>query len=271
MGVRLEIADPVTGAYASLHQLPACDAYVVATPSTTHVGVLAELLPYRKPIFCEKPLGTSLSALEALPATAHELVFVMDKWRYHPAIERLGVLARDKPLGELRGIATRRLDSSHGHHDVDCTWILLPHELSIATEILGGTPIAVEARAAVKRGNIVDMVSHLQVGAAAVVSRISTRWLMRVRTVKVVFADGQATFDLKEESIIVFAGTNDDTSTRLEAPFVSPLLRELESFIAHVAGFGPPPKASFADGLETVRTIEHLRMLAGVDRVRAGG
>jgi len=270
MGVRLEIADPVTGAYASLRELPACDAYVVATPSTTHVGVLAELLPYGTPIFCEKPLGTDSRALEALPAVAHELVFVMDKWRYHPAIERLGVLARNGALGEVRGIATRRLDSKHGHDDVDCTWMLLPHEISIATEILGGTPIAIEARAAVEREKVVDMVSRLHVGAAAVVSHISTRWPMRVRTIEVVLARGQAAFDLADESTIVVTRTEDDTATRLEVPFAPPLRRELEAFVARVAGVGPGLKASFGDGVETVRTIERLRELAGVGQALTG-
>jgi predicted dehydrogenase len=270
MDVRLEIADPVTGAYASLHDLPACDAFVVATPSTSHTSVLAELLPFGKPIFCEKPLGMKLSALLALPAVAHELVFVMDKWRYHPAIEKLAVLAKDSALGELRGITTHRLDSTHGHADVDCTWILLPHELSIATEILGRAPEAVAAEAAIDRGHVVGMVSHLQAGNSSAVSTISTQRPSRVRTVKVAFADGSAAFDLDEESTIVVTRTNDGTSTTLEIPFVPPLRRELEAFVAHAAGHGPAPKASFADGVETVRTIERLRELAGVDRGSPG-
>jgi len=266
MDVRLEIADPLTGAYASLQDLPACDAYVVATPSTSHVAVLEALLPYGKPIFCEKPLGTKLSALQALPAAAHELVFVMDKWRYHPAIEELGRLATAGTLGALNGIATRRLDSTHAHADVDCTWILLPHELSIATEILGRAPVAVAASASFDHGNVVAMASHLRAGDAYAASTISTRWPARVRTVEVAFADGVAAFDLDDESAIVLTRVNDGTSTRINVPFVAPLRRELEAFVAHVAGLGPTPKASFADGVETVRTIERLRELAGVDR-----
>jgi predicted dehydrogenase len=270
MDVRLEIADPVTGAYASLHKLPACDAYVVATPSTSHVAVLEALLPFGKAIFCEKPLGTKLSALLTLPPVAHELVFVMDKWRYHPAIEKLAELAKDSALGELRGITTRRLDSTHGHADVDCTWILLPHELSIATEILGRAPEAVTAEATIDRGHVVGMVSHLQAGNASAVSKISTQWPSRVRTIKVTFADGSAAFDLDEESTIVITRTDDGTPTTLEVPFDPPLRRELEAFVAHAAGHGPAPKASFADGVETVRTIKRLRELAGIDRTLAG-
>jgi predicted dehydrogenase len=270
MDVRLEIADPVTGAYASLRELPACDAYVVATPSTSHVSVLAELLPFGKPIFCEKPLGTSLSALLALPTLAHELVFVMDKWRYHPAIEELGRLATGEAFGALYGITTRRLDSKHEHSDVDCTWILLPHELSIAAEVLGRAPVAASASASFDRGDVVAMVSHLRAGDAYAVSAISTRWPKRVRTVEVAFADGVAAFDLDHESAIVLTGRDDETSTPVNVRSAAPLRRELEAFIAHAAGHGPAPKASFADGVETVRTIERLRELAGVDRALLG-
>ena len=266
MGVQLEIADPATGAYASLHDLPACDAYVVATPSTSHASVLEALLPCGKPIFCEKPLGTMLSALQALPAVAHELVFVMDKWRYHPAIEELGHLATAGTLGALHGVATRRLDSTHAHTDVDCTWILLPHELSIATEILGRAPVAVAATASFDGGDVVALLSHLRAGDAYAVSTISTRWPKRVRTVEVAFADGVAAFDLDDESAIILTRVDDGISTTIDVPFVAPLRRELGAFVAHVAGLGPPPKASFADGVETVRTIERLRELGGIDR-----
>jgi predicted dehydrogenase len=270
IGVRLEVADPVTGAYASLRELPACDAYVVATPSTSHADVLAALLPYGKPIFCEKPLATDSGALQALPALAHELVFVMDKWRYHPAIEELGRLAPGGALGALHGLATRRLDSTHEHGDVDCTWILLPHELSIATEILGRAPEAVSASASFDRGNVVALKSHLRAGEAYAVSTISTRRPRRVRTVEVEFADGVAAFNLDDESAIVLTRVHDGTATTINVPFVAPLRRELEAFVAHTAGQGPTPKASFADGVETVRTIERLRELAGVDRAFPG-
>jgi len=254
----------MTGAYASLLDLPACDAYVVATPSTSHAGVLADLLQFGKPIFCEKPLGTKLSELLALPAAARELVFVMDKWRYHPAIEELRRLVSGGGLGTFYGVATRRLDSTHGHADADCTWILLPHELSIATEIFGRAPEAVDALASFDGGQVVDMVSRLRAGDANMVSRISTCWPTRVRTVRVAFADGLAAFDLRNESAIVLTDADGETSTTINVPFVAPLHRELEAFVAHAAGNGPAPKATFADGVETVRTIERLRELAGI-------
>ncbi|MDQ6925277.1 MAG: Gfo/Idh/MocA family oxidoreductase, partial [Candidatus Eremiobacteraeota bacterium] len=221
MGVQLEIADPGTGAYASLHDLPACDAYVVATPSTSHAAVLEALLSHGKPIYCEKPLGTKLRALEALPAAAHELVFVMDKWRYHPAIEELGRFVSGGTFGALCGVTTRRVDATHAHDDVDCTWILLPHELSIAREILGRAPVAVAASASFDRGEVVGLVSHLRAGDVSVVSTISTRWPARVRTVEVAFADGVAAFDLDDESAIVLTSGHDGISAKIDVSFVA--------------------------------------------------
>ncbi len=127
LGAAVATADPRTGEYASLHHLPPCGAYVVATPATSHANVLRELLAYDKPVFCEKPLATSSAELLALSSAAHERVFVMDKWRYHPAVEELGRLARDGSLGKLATLATLRLQPREEPADADCTWVLLPH------------------------------------------------------------------------------------------------------------------------------------------------
>jgi predicted dehydrogenase len=260
--VDLAIADPVTGEYASLHALPPCDAYVVATPTTDHVTTIAALLPYGKPVFCEKPLSADAAALRALPEAARELVFVMDKWRYHPAVEELGRLARAGTLGAPYGVTTRRLDVRHAHADVDCTWILLPHELAIATEVLGRAPAALAANASFHDGRIVGMVSHLRAGDAYAVSFISASWPVRSRTVEAAFAGGVATFCDDDESAIVLMRARSAERETVRVPFAPPLQRELAAFVAHAAGAGPPPKATFADGLAAVRTIERLRELA---------
>jgi predicted dehydrogenase len=264
LNARLEIADPVTGAYGSLHALPPCDAYVVATPTTDHASTIGALLPFGKPIFCEKPLAADSSTLVALPGAARELVFVMDKWRYHPAIEELGRFASGGELGAVYGMTTRRLDLRHAHADVDCTWILLPHEIAIATEILGRAPAAVAATASFDDGRVAALVSHLRAGDAYAVSSISTRWPVRLRAVEVAFADGVAAFCDDDESAIVLTRAHRTEPATVRVPFVPPLQRELEAFVAHAAGTGPPPKATFADGVESVRTIERLRALARI-------
>ncbi len=226
--------------------------------------MLAALLPFERPIFCEKPLATTLSELQALPEAAGDLIFAMEKWRYHPAIEELGRLATAGALGALYGIATWRLDAIRAHADVDCTWILLPHELSIAREIFGRAPLPVAASASFHRGRAVALVSHLRAGEAYAVSTISTRWPTRLRAVEVAFEDGVAAFDDVDEAAVVLRRGNGGGSSTIRVSFEAPLRRELEAFVAHAGGLGPPPKSSFADGVEAVRTIERLRESASI-------
>jgi len=64
----------------------------------------------------------------------------MDKWRYHPGVEALAHAARSGELGEILAIRSYRLGWSNPHKDVDALWILLPHDLAIAYEILGHLP-----------------------------------------------------------------------------------------------------------------------------------
>ena len=54
-----------------------------------HAAVLEEVLGRDVPVFCEKPLTDDPIAAERLAARAPDRLFVMDKWRYHPASWRL--------------------------------------------------------------------------------------------------------------------------------------------------------------------------------------
>jgi predicted dehydrogenase len=127
-------------------ELPSVDGAIVATPTATHAAVLGALLPRGVPIFCEKPLTADAASAADLAERGGERLFVMDKWRYHPGIEALRDLARSGELGPVRGLRTIRIGWANPHADVDAIWILAPHDLSIAIEILGRLP---EPRAAV--------------------------------------------------------------------------------------------------------------------------
>src|SRR3954452_23518774 len=140
---RAEGAAAIVG---SVTDLPAADGIVVATPTTTHATVIGQALEHDVPVFVEKPLTDNPDDADRLAAIAGERLFVMDKWRYHPGVEVLGELAREGSLGAVRGLHTTRIGWGNPHDDVDAASVLLPHDLSIALEILGELP---EARAAV--------------------------------------------------------------------------------------------------------------------------
>jgi predicted dehydrogenase len=123
-----------------LEDLPTVGGAVVAVPTMWHADVIRRLAPRDIPIFVEKPMTPDAEEARRLAATLPGRLFVMDKWRYHPGIEALRDIARSGEMGRVIGLSTWRLDWGSPHADVDAVWILAPHDLSIALEILGTSP-----------------------------------------------------------------------------------------------------------------------------------
>ncbi len=92
-------------AVASVRELPVVAGLIVATPAATHADVLGALLDRRVPILVEKPFTTDVASAERLAAQAGGRLFVGHVWRYHPAIELLGSIARSGELGPVLRLA----------------------------------------------------------------------------------------------------------------------------------------------------------------------
>src|SRR5262249_52682982 len=91
------------------------DGFVVATPTPSHASIIDRLLPTGRPIFVEKPMVDDVEAARRIVATAHDRVFVMDKWRYHAGIEALADCARSGVLGTIEAIRSFRLGAIAPH------------------------------------------------------------------------------------------------------------------------------------------------------------
>jgi predicted dehydrogenase len=244
-------------------ELPAVAGIVVATPTRTHAPVLEGLLPRGVPLFCEKPLTADAASAARLAAAGGARLFVMEKWRYHPGVEMLRDLARSGELGPVRGLRTTRTGWANAHADVDAVWILAPHDLSIAVEILGRLP---EPRAAVGErlaGHAVGLLGllgdepWLALDVSVATSEVRRAVRLYCRDAVAVLPDAYSTH--------VEIYRPDAEVERRPLSTELPLRRELQTFLAHLAG-GAPPKSSAADGAAVVRALERLRALAGLDR-----
>lgn len=264
LGVEVVVVDPsgAHGALRDLAQLPAVDGVVVATPASTHASVVGALLERGVSIFCEKPFTTDVAAARDLVARGGDWIHLMHVWRYHPGIELLGALTRSGALGAVHGVRSTRVNGPSPRLDTDPVWTLVPHDLTVAVEVLGYVP---EPRAAVA-----DVVAGRPLALWGLcghdpwlVVEASTRHREKRREVRVHGEDAVAVLaDDASTSVRVERGT-----TIEEHPFdpEPPLRRELAAFVAHLEG-GPPPKSDAAEGLAVVEAVQALRDRAGLER-----
>ena len=274
LGCAVSVVDPCAdgrrhaaahGARFTVEQIDALagvDGAIVATPTTLHEQAIEELLGRGIPIFVEKPLTADPRSAERLARRAGDRLFVMDKWRYHPGVEALRDIGRSGELGPVLGLVTERLGLREAHADVDAAWILLPHELTIALEILGAVPVP---RSAVGGGSA-GRVEHLSallgespwhaltVSAFAPESR---------REIRLLCAEGLAVLDDPyADQVRVLRCEGGSAPERRPISTEMPLVRELRAFLAHLHG-GPPPRSSAAEGAAVVGAIARLRQQAG--------
>jgi predicted dehydrogenase len=245
-----------------LEDLPECDGFVVANRTIDHLGAVERLLPRGRPIYVEKPLSPDAAAVRKLDLKAFGLVFVMHKWRYHPGVLELARIVRTGEFGLPTGLRTFRLGGVLPHTDVNAIWVLLPHDMSIALEILGDVP---QARSATRdplspRGS--GVIAHFSALEDSVpfTAEVSAGHPQSLR--RIILACERAVCELRDEeydSIHIRrrdAPAKDDPFKRRVAADM-PLYEELRAFLGFVAG-GPPPHTSLA---EEVRILEAIQIV----------
>jgi predicted dehydrogenase len=251
----------------NIDDLSGVDGIVVATPVSTRAEVIGAALNFDVPVFTEKPLTDNLVAANKLATLAPNRLFVMDKWRYHPGVLTLKELVNSGKIGKPLGIRTTRTQWGSSHVDPDCTWMLLPHDLSIALEIFGAIPEAKASIAWLHQGLVVGLIGHLNFS--------DNKW-MSVEVGVAVPGFNRRVEIVGEESCAVLAGGwveevivtptkigSDPISQPVFARGELPLMSELRAFVEHLRG-GPPPVSSVQEGMANVRAISDLRTLAGL-------
>ena len=249
------LADEVVRSISELNQFD-CAGYVVTTEATNHVNVLRGLMPWGKPIFVEKPMVTTVGDVEELAVLRPELVFVMDKWRYHPGVKVLADLVRSRLLGDIYGIRTRRNQWGNPHPDCDSPWTLLPHDLSIVEELIGEVPALNGVEFDASPTEVFGVVARFGSRPWVVVESFS-RAPRPEREVLVLGSKGMAVLgDGYSEEVLHFSNGLAEPE-RIVAVGEWPLLAELREFVGYLSG-RCAPRSSFYDGARHVRAIAEI-------------
>lgn len=258
-------------ACADLAEIPAAEGYIVATPSATHAEIVERLLPTGRPIYVEKPMTVSVGSADRLVRLGGDRIYVMQKWRYHPGIERMRCEFAAGQLGQLQAIRIQRWGWGNPHADVNALWILMPHDLSIVLHWLGRLPPLRLVQRVVP--GPIDSGLIVQMGGEAdplVTIDMSTTAPQRRRAFAIIGSAGSAELrDADDDAIHVRRGPPGSVDAAIEAIPISrdmPLLLEIQAFLNHLCG-APPPMSSAQEGRIIVQRTAEIEAAASMTGV----
>ncbi len=255
-------------------------AVVVATDAPSHHDVALRALRAGKDVLVEKPLALTSAHAEELCAEAETrglVLMVGHLLLYHAAVQALRDLIVRGDLGDVLYIYSRRLNLGVVRRDENAWWSLAPHDVSVASYLLGAEPIAVSATGGTflqtDRG-IEDVVFATIAYPGGRIAQVHVSWLdpHKTRQLTVVGSKKMAVFDdtSADQKLIVFDKGVEPPETVSYAEGVrirtgdiripalrmhEPLRRECEAFVRAVQT-RKTPTADGRSGLAVVRALE---------------
>jgi predicted dehydrogenase len=125
------------------------DAIIVATSVGLHHRMAMASLQAGKHTFVEKPMATSVAHCEELIQLADSKGLALmagHTFLYSPAVRKVKEIVDAGDIGELRYISARRLNLGLFQKDINVTWDLAPHDISIILYVMGESPASVNCR-----------------------------------------------------------------------------------------------------------------------------
>ncbi|NGO39264.1 Gfo/Idh/MocA family oxidoreductase [Limisphaera ngatamarikiensis] len=133
----------VTQNYEDLVHDPELDAIAIATPVRFHHRMARASLATGKHTFIEKPMAASVAECEELIQLAEDrglTLMVGHTFLFSPAVRKIKEIISRGDIGPLHYIAARRLNLGLFQKDINVTWDLAPHDLSIILYIMESLP-----------------------------------------------------------------------------------------------------------------------------------
>lgn len=122
------------------------DAVVIATSVKHHFPMAKAALLAGKHTMIEKPLASSSEQCEELIEIAKKnglVLMVGHTFLYSAPIRKMKQIIDWGDIGEIRYISSRRLNLGLFQKDINVTWDLAPHDISIVLYIMGEAPVSV--------------------------------------------------------------------------------------------------------------------------------
>jgi len=122
---------------------PAVDAIAIATPVRFHYAMAKASLLAGKHTFIEKPMAQSTAECDELIELARQqglVLMVGHTFLFSPAVRKIKEIIDNGDIGDLRYITARRLNLGLFQKDINVTWDLAPHDISIILYVMDMLP-----------------------------------------------------------------------------------------------------------------------------------
>ncbi len=262
--------------------LQTVDAVVVATPPSAHAEIALQALRHGRHALVEKPLATTIDdAQEMVDSAAANGVHLMvgHTFEYNAAVWKLKEIIDAGELGRILYIDAARLSLGKYQRDCNVIWDLAPHDISIASFLLGEVPRTAWVWAKRHVGHRHADVAYLRLDfeRAATHAFVHVSWLdpCKVRRVTVVGERKMAVYDdmsdnerIRVYDIGVDPADPDDHGESHAMPvsyrtgdIVSPYVQFNEPLLVQDSHFiecirtGAKPNTSGERGLDIVRVL----------------
>jgi len=256
------------------------DAVVISTAVDLHYPMAKASLLAGKHTLIEKPMACCSEECEELIEIAREkglVLMVGHTFLYSPAVRKLKEIVDWGDIGEIRYICARRLSLGLFQKDINVTWDLAPHDLSIILYIMDEQPVSVNCRgnAHITPGieDVTTMCLHFRKERSAI---IQSSWLdpRKIREMTIVGSKRMIVYDdvAQQEKVRIFdvrveRPPHYDTFAEFHyayhygdmyVPYIKqeePLKLECQHFLECIQQ-GKTPLSSGHQGLELVRILE---------------
>ncbi len=260
---------------------PGVEAVAIATPASTHYGLIQAALQRGHHVLAEKPLALEVAECQALcelAATQQRQLVIDRTYLFHPAVVQGQAIVQSHQLGQLHyGYATRT-HLGPVRRDVDALWDLAIHDLAIFNNWLGETPRQVQAQGLQwlpaenqPGGGLADLVWVSLTYPSGFQARIHLCWANpdKQRRLGLVGSEGTLVFDeLAPDPLVLYGGGWAATEpgwqphpvkqTPIEVATGEPLERVCDHFLHYVQTRQPSPISSGWLGTQLVQTLTAL-------------
>lgn len=148
-----EMSDAFPGALATadpeeIYRSEDVNAVIVATPASTHFDIAMRCIEGGKDLLVEKPLALTAAECGRLVEAAARrgtILMVGHTFIYNAGVNKIKEIADAGDLGRIYYLLFTRTHLGLIREDVSAVWDLAPHDVSIASYILGDKPEGVSA------------------------------------------------------------------------------------------------------------------------------